>query len=214
MRDRTKLVSTVALESKDMVRENGCTAVFALWTVPAFYSPFLSVIISSSALDVFETAICGFTGNDGRADGSMLYSDNVMAAEYLHKGNLVRHVGLLKQLAPIGKHILKQSERLGSPCRSQHLNPKQHNQAQLRSRADSLHAGEPLNFAEVLASNPDWADQNADQSMDAGLPGGAQALDSSRNPGGGAEPAVEEQRGLDKQLSDRSLLDEALKLMG
>lgn len=67
-------------------------------------------------------------------------------------------------------------------------------------------AGEPISFAEVLATNPDWADQNADQSLEAGPPGAARPLDSARNPGGGAEPAG--------QAVQPSLLDEALKLTG
>lgn len=76
-------------------------------------------------------------------------------------------------------------------------------------------AGEPLNFAEVLASNPDWADQNADQSTDPEEQGEAQALDSSRNPGGGAEPAsADVPLPAGRPALDRSLLDEALKLTG
>lgn len=52
-----------------------------------------------------------------------------------------------------------------------------------------LWTGEPLTFAEVMAKNPDWAEQNADPNVaQANILSHAQPLDSSRNPGGGAEP--------------------------
>ena len=77
-----------------------------------------------------------------------------------------------------------------------------------------VHAGDSLNFGDVLAANPDWADQHADQSMEAAAAaGGVQRLDADRNPGGGAEPTYDGiPHTLRQQISDRSLLDEALKL--
>ena len=62
-----------------------------------------------------------------------------------------------------------------------------------------------MTFAEVLENNPDWAEQNADPLVvQANLQPPAQPLDSSRNPGGGAEPPA----------ASSALLEEAVRLTG
>ena len=63
-------------------------------------------------------------------------------------------------------------------------------------------AGEPLTFAEVLATNPDWSEQGPLQSE-------ANGKDS---PAGGVAPTKPDYTTPARQLSDKALMEEAVRV--